>query len=186
MTKSYIELEEFLYLANKMVINHKEAQKTDNIRVFIRDELSAEALLQVKREIKYLMLCLLHFFTFEDVIINKKLINPNDEKGLYYFKKIGFQSLERAFLSSLSDFDYSIEQFSNRYEKYTHYLSTYNYRQFERSFMECFAAQITGAFQDNPNPLKLDLAELMQTAQWVFRTYGEMTRSNLRIQNFII
>ena len=70
---SYVELEEFFYLANKMVINNKASIDTKNLNAFIKNY-NEEELLVVKEEIRYMMFSLLHLYTFGEVIINKKLI----------------------------------------------------------------------------------------------------------------
>ena len=182
---SYVELEEFFYLANKMVINNKASIDTKNLNAFIKNY-NEEELLVVKEEIRYMMFSLLHLYTFGEVIINKKLINSDDEKALDHFKIMTHNSLERAFLTSYNDFDYSVEKYENRYTKYTQYLIKYKYQNFERSFLECFAAQLSGAFEDSPKSTNIDIQELLLTAKWVFRTYGEQTKLTLSKQNFII
>jgi hypothetical protein len=185
-SKTYIELEEFLYLANKMVINNKASTDTAHIKAFIKDQISESELNFVKEEIKYFMFCLLHFYTYAEIAVNKNILNVNDEKALNHFKTISYNSLNRSFLTSLNDFEYTIEKYKNHYEKYTHYLGIYKYQDFERSFIECFGAQITGGFKDNPMSLNIDLTQILLTAQWVYRTYGESTKVTLSKQNFII
>lgn len=185
-SKTYIELEEFLYLANKMVINNKASTDTAHIKAFIKDQISESDLNFVKEEIKYFMFCLLHFYTYTEIAVNKKILNINDEKALNHFKTISYNSLDRSFLTSLNDFEYTIEKCKNRYEKYTHYLGIYKYQDFERSFLECFATQITGGFNDNTISLNIDLQQILLTARWVYRTYGESTKVTLSKQNFII
>ncbi len=185
-SKIYIELEEFLYLANKMVINNKASTDTAHIKAFIKDQISESELNFVKEEIKYFMFCLLHFNTYAEIAINKNILNVNDEKALNHFKTISYNSLDRSFLTSSNDFEYTLEKFKNHYNKYTYYLGIYNYKDFERSFIECFGAQITGGFKDNPMSLNIDLIQILLTAQWVYRTYGESTKVTLSKQNFII
>jgi hypothetical protein len=185
-SKTYIELEEFLYLANKMVINNQASTDTAHIKAFIKHEISETELNVVKEEIKYFMFCLLHFYTYAEIAVNKKILNVNDEKAQKHFMTITYNSLERSFLTSLNDFDYTIEKYKNRYAKYTQYLGNYKYQDFERSFLECFAAQLTGGFKDNPISLNIDLTQILLTARWVYRTYGESTKLTLSKQNFII
>jgi hypothetical protein len=185
-SKTYVELEEFLYFANKMVIDNQASTDTTHIKAFITDEISENELSFVKEEIKYLMFCLLHFYTFVEIIRNKKILNENDEKALNHFKKISYYSLDRSFLASLNDFEYTLEKYKNRYEKYTHYLGIYKYQDFERSFLECFGMQLTGGFKDNAISLNIDSTQILLTARWVYRTYGESTKLTLSKQNFII
>lgn len=185
-SKIYIELEEFLYLANKMVINNKASTDTAHIKAFITDQISESDLNLVKEEIKYYMFCLLHFYTYAEIAVNKKILDVNDERAVSHFKTISYNSLDRSFLTSFNDFEYTMEKYKNRYEKYTYYLGIYNYQDFERSFIECFGAQITGVFNDNPMSLNINLTQILLTAQWVFRTYGESTKDILSKQNFII
>jgi hypothetical protein len=186
ISKTYVELEEFLFLANKMIINNKASTDTAHIKAFITDEISENELSVVKEEIKYFMFCLLNFYTYAEITVNKKILNVNDEKALDYFKKISYYSLERSFLTSLNDYEYTIEKYKNRYEKYTHYLGIYKYQDFERSFLECFAAQLKGGFTDNTNSLNIDLTQILLTARWVYRTYGESTKLTLNEKNFIV
>jgi len=185
-SKTYIELEEFLYLANKMVINNNASTNTANIKAFIKDEISENELSVVKEEIKYFMFCLLHFYTYVEITLNKKILNLNDEKALNHFKTISYYSLDRSFLTSLNDFDYSLEKYKNRYENYTHYLGIYKYQDFERSFLECFTVQLSGGFNDNTLSLNIDPIQILLTARWVYKTYGESTKLTLNKQNFII
>ena len=79
----------------------------------------------------------------------------------------------------MNDFDYSVEIYKNRYAKYTQYLGKYNYEDFERSFLECFAMQVTGGFEDSSKPLNLDFTQLLKLARWIYRTYGEITKDSL-------
>lgn len=185
-SKTHIELEEFLFLANKMVINNKASTDTAHIKAFIKDQISESELNFVKEEIKYFMFCLLHFYTYTEIAVNKKILNVNDEKELNHYKKISYFSLERSFLTSFNDFEYTVEKYKNRYEKYSHYLGIYKYQDFERSFIECFAVQIIGGYKDNPISLNIDLTQILLTARWVYRTYGESTKVTLSKQNFII
>jgi len=71
--KTTMELEEFLYLAAKMVINNEASTKTTHIKAFIIDEISEKELRIVKEEIKYLMFCLLHFYAYAEIAVNKKI-----------------------------------------------------------------------------------------------------------------
>jgi|GEM_PF-5417668 len=185
-SNTYIELEEFLYLANKMIINNKASTDSAHIKAFITSEISESELNYVKEEIRYFMFCILHFYTYAEIAVNKKILDINDKRALNHFKKIGYQSIDRAFLTSLNDFDYTLEKFMNRYQKYTLYLHRYEYRDFERSFLECFAAQLSGAFDDCDISLKIELTELLLTARWVYRTYGESTKVTLSKLNLII
>lgn len=185
-SKTYIELEEFLYLANKMVINNTTSTDTAHIKAFISDEISENELSVIKEEIRYFMFCLLHFYTYVEITMNKKILNVDDEKALKHFKTISYYSLDRSFLTSLNDFEYTLEKYKDRYEKYTHYLGIYKYQDFERSFLECFATQLTGGFKDNATSLNIDLTQLLLTARWVYRTYGESTKLTLNKQHFII
>lgn len=170
-----------------MVINNQASNNTALIKSFITDEISEFELNVVKEEIKYFMFCLLHFYTFAEIAVNKKILNINDEKALNHFKTISYYSLERSFLTSLNDFDYNLEKYMDRYAKYTHYLGIYEYKDFERSFVECFAAQLTRVFEDNLFSVNIDLTtQILYTAHWVYRTYGETTKLTLKNQNFII
>lgn len=182
---TYMELEEFLYLSDKMVINNKTATDTKFISAFIKDKDENE-LVVVKEEIRYLMFCLLHVYTYAEVVVNKKLIDFKDERAMNHFKNMTYDSLERAFLTSLNDFDYSVEKYKDRYAKYAEYLAKYNHQNFERSFVECFAAQLTGEFDDDTEVTDIDFTPLMLTARWVFRTYGEITKATISKQNFIL
>ncbi len=47
-SKTFIELEEFLYLANKMVINNKTSTDTAHIKAFIKDQISESELNFIK------------------------------------------------------------------------------------------------------------------------------------------
>jgi hypothetical protein len=185
-SKAHIELEEFLYLSNKMVINNKTSTDTNYIKAFITDEISENELSVVKEEIKYFMFCLLHFYAYVEITMNKKILDEKDEKALNHFKRISYFSLDRSFLVSLNDFEYTLEKYKNRYEKYTHYLRIYKYQDIERSFLECFAAQLTGGYYDNAISLNINLKQLLLTARWIYRTYGETTKLTLSKQNFII
>jgi len=185
-SKTYIELEEFLYLANKLVINNQAANDSAHIRAFITDDINETELNVIKEEIKYFMFCILNFYTYAEVTINKKILDLNNEKAQNHFLKTTYFSLERSFLTSFGDFDYTIEKYKNRYAKYTQYLGKYHYQDIERSFLECFAAQLSGGFEDNPIPLNVDITQLLLTARWVYRTYGETTKLTLSNQNFII
>lgn len=184
--KPYIELEEFLYLSNKMIINNQASTDASHIKAFIEDEINETELNSVKEEIKYLMFCLLHFYTYVEIAYNKKILNINDEKAKEHFVTLSFISLERAFLTSLNDFDYTLEIYKDRYAKYAHYLEIYEYQDIERSFLECFAAQLAGGFVGTPKSLDTDLTQLLLTARWIFRTYGNSTKLTLSRQNFII
>jgi hypothetical protein len=184
-SKTYMELDEFLYLANKMVINNQASTDTAHVKAFIKDEISETELNVVKEEIKYFMFCLLHFSIYQEIAVNEKILNLNDKKAKIHFIKITHNSLERSFLFSSNDFDYTLEKYKNRYEKYIYYLEKYKYQDIERSFVECFAAQVTGMFEDNPNGLNIDVTQLLLTARWVYRIYGESTKDTLSKLNLI-
>jgi hypothetical protein len=185
-SKTYIELEEFLYLANKMVINNQASNKTLHVKAYITDEISEQELNILKEEINYFMLCLLHFYTFVEITLNKKILDTNDEKALNHFKAISRYSIERSFLASLNDFEYTMEKYINRYEKYTHFLGIYKYQNFERSFLECFAAQLTGGFNDATVSIDVEPTQLLLMARWIYRAYGESTKLTLNETNFIM
>lgn len=179
-----MEIEEFLYMANKNIIVNKASNDSAHIKAFIKEDISETDLNVVKEEIKYLMFCLLSFHTFGEVAVKNKVLDLNDEKAIMDFKLMTYFSLERAFLTTRNDFDYSVEIYKNRYAKYTQYLGRYNYEGFERSFLECFALQVTGGFKDNSKPLNLDFTQLLKLARWIYRTYGEITKDSLSELNF--
>lgn len=185
-SERHIELEEFLYLSNKMIINNQTSSNTEMIKSFITDDITDREFNSLKEEIKYLMFCLLNFYTFSEIMIKRKLLNVNNKKEQDHFIALTNFSLERAFLSSFNDFDYSLTKFQNRYGKYTYYLTEYKYQHFERSFVECFIAQVSGAFEDNENPIDIDLMQLLEVGRWIFKTYGEITQKTLSQQNFIL
>ena len=89
-------------------------------------------------------------------------------------------------MTSFNDFEYTLEKYKNRYEKYTHYLGIYKYKDFERSFLECFALQLTAGFKDNASSINIGFTQILLTGRWIYRTYGESTKITLNEQNFII
>ena len=179
-----MEIEEFLYMANKNIIVNKASNDSAHIKAFIKEDISETDLNVIKEEIKYLMFCLLNFYTFGEISVKNKILNLNDEKAITDFKFMSYFSLERAFLTTMHDFDYSVEIYKNRYAKYTQYLGIYNYKDFERSFLECFAMQVTGGFEDSVTPLNLDFTQLLQLARWVYRAHGEVIKESLDELNF--
>ena len=179
-----MEIEEFLYMANKNIIVNRASNDSAHIKAFIKESISETDLNVVKEEIKYLMFCLLNFYTFGEIAVKNKVLDLKDEKAIKDFKLMTYFSLERAFLTTIHDFDYSIEIYKNRYAKYTQYLGMYNYEDFERSFLECFAMQVTGGFEDSSKPLNLDFTQLLQLARWVYRAHGEVIKESLDELNF--
>jgi hypothetical protein len=184
--ETYIKLEDFLFFSNNMIINNDASSSTTQIRTFITDDISEDDLNVVKEEVKYLMLCLLHFYTYAEVTVNRRILDTSDDEALNHFKAISYYSLERSFLTAFGTFEYTLDKFKNRYAKYTYYLGRYHYQNFERSFLECFAGQLSGLFDDSPSSLNIELKQLMHTARWVYEAYGETTKLMLGKQNFII
>ena len=82
-----MEIEEFLYMANKNIIVNKASNDSAHIKAFIKEDISETDLNVVKEEIKYLMFCLLKFYTFGEIAVKNKVLDLNDEKAIkdFYF-----------------------------------------------------------------------------------------------------
>jgi hypothetical protein len=180
----YIELDEFLYLSVKMIINSQVSSNNEHIGAFIKNQLSDQDNKRLQEEIKYFMFCLLNFHIYSEVVVNKKIIDLSTEKAQKHFINLTNSALDRAFLTAFSEIEFSVDKYEDRYEKYSFYLERYKYSNFERSFVECFAMILSGAFDDEP--IDIEDLELLQLGKWIYTGFGESTRITVRSQNFIL